>query len=423
MPKVLKSYTSNYKIAVKENGEITLDVGPEGTVFITGNLNIRGDSTAVNTTDLEIEDNIIVLNRAEDGSAGIPLGTSGIEINRGPFELNPRWIYDQNVSWLLGGQSGQGTFYAEQGEGGQKLPLNTPGIVAQGNFYIDTGNGVISVTNTPDYEEKIFNYENGEIQPSADGTFIIDDDNIPNAKAVKDFIDFNFATLQTQPSIQEGNTLVETIDELHPIIDILSINSDGEGVTAIQTRDPHGFVDTDTVSIEGIQGDAGLENLNATDIDIVEIVNPFVFRLDIDDPSANVDNYIENSGTIFKTGFEEPRIKFEVQGTNIANLYNNRFEIDGIEIKNTEISTVDSDSDLTLKSSGPGSVRIDDILEITAVPYDEDFNPVPLAPTEGIKLYSATQSIGKTGLYFVNADDVKDEIISKNRSLLFSMLF
>src|SRR6056297_3105387 len=226
MPKVLKSYSSNYKIGVIDEGTITLDTGDRvGTVVITGNLEVQGDSTTIDTTQLSIEDNIIVLSSGTVGS-GLPSTVnfqSGIEIERGSLP-DVRWIFDEQISWTLGGLSGQGTFYAQAGS--QKLPLNTPGIVAQGDFYIDTSNGVVSVTNTPNYEEKIFNYQNGSVQPTAAGTFIIDDDNIPNTKAVTDYIDYNFAN-RFQTTIAQGNTEVEAIDDSHPLLDIVSVDSSG----------------------------------------------------------------------------------------------------------------------------------------------------------------------------------------------------
>jgi hypothetical protein len=33
------------------------------------------------------------------------------------------------------------------------------------------------------------------------------------------------------------------------------------------------------------------------------------------------------------------------------------------------------------------------------------------------------QDAGKTGLYFINAEETRDELVSKNRALLFGMLF
>ena len=53
--------------------------------------------------------------------------------------------------------------------------------------------------------------------------------------------------------------------------------------------------------------------------------------------------------------------------------------------------------------------------------------PVPSVPTDvpadGMILYVSNQAQGGTGLYFLNAESTKDEIISNNRSLVYSMIF
>ena len=38
-------------------------------------------------------------------------------------------------------------------------------------------------------------------------------------------------------------------------------------------------------------------------------------------------------------------------------------------------------------------------------------------------IYSRAESTGKSGIYFVNTENTRDELVSKNRALLFSMLF
>lgn len=425
MAKVLKSYTSNYKISVKDEGTITLDTGNAvGTVIVTGNLEVQGDTTTINTADLTIEDNIIVLSEGTQGS-GLPSSVnfqSGIQIDRGSLP-DARWIFDEQISWTLGGLSGQGTFYAEQGIGGQKLPINTPGIVAQGNFYVDTGNGVISVTNTPDYEEKIFNYNNGEIGPDSNGLLIIDDDTIPNTKAVKDFVDFTF-TNRASAFIAEGNTRVETVDESHPLFDIVSVNDGGNDTTVIQTRGQHGFTESDSVDIIGIEANGDpIENLNGLGIAVIEVINANLLRLDVSVTGGDVNSYIEDSGTIKKTGFAESRVGITVDGVNIADFFDNRFSVDGIEISNNTIKTTTSNEDLVIKAPGTGAVKIDDVIEIPSIPYDDDPTLDPNAPESGIRIYTMSQSTGKTGIYYVNSSNTRDEIISKNRSLLFSMLF
>lgn len=60
----------------------TGDLTANGNVVITGNLAVSGTQTNVNSTDLAITDNEIVLNKDEAG-AGVTLGTSGIRVERG----------------------------------------------------------------------------------------------------------------------------------------------------------------------------------------------------------------------------------------------------------------------------------------------------------------------------------------------------
>ena len=428
MPKYLRAYDSDYVIASQAGGKIRLDTGDlEGTVIVTGDLEVKGTTTEISSTEVTIEDNIIVLSSGTTGS-GLPAsvnGQSGFEIDRGS-EPNARWIYDENISWQLGGLSGQGTFYAdkidEQGIS-QKLPLNTPGIVAQGTLYVDTGNGVISVTNTPNYEEKVFNYDSGELTPDANGNLVIDDDHIPNAKAVVDLVNFNFQN-RGQSFIEQGDSRVAIIDETHTLENIISITNSGNGTTVIQTQGPHGFTDQDSVNIFGIQANGDpLENLNQNNIEIIEIVTDTTLRLDVEVEGANVEAYIEGSGTIEKVGASQSRVEIQVDGSNIADFFENSFRVADFEIQANTISTTDTNEDLVLTAPGIGSVQIDDIVELKTAPWDSDPNSQPASVQDGIKLYAAEESTGKTGLFYVNSSDTRDEIASKNRALLFSMLF
>ena len=52
------------------------------TLYIDGNLQIGGNSTSVNHTELNITDNLITLNKGETG-AGVTLGYAGIYVDRG----------------------------------------------------------------------------------------------------------------------------------------------------------------------------------------------------------------------------------------------------------------------------------------------------------------------------------------------------
>jgi hypothetical protein len=83
-------YSGDLRLATAVGGTITLDTGPTtGTVVLTGNLTVLGVQTYITSTNLLIQDNIIVLNKGETGTsvtlgetAG-SYGQSGIVIDRG----------------------------------------------------------------------------------------------------------------------------------------------------------------------------------------------------------------------------------------------------------------------------------------------------------------------------------------------------
>ena len=423
MSKVVKVYNSNYKVSVQSGGTITLDTGPTvGNTIITGNLEVQGTTTTVDSTVTTIADNIITLSQGTTGN-GIPASVgyvSGIEVDRGTLQ-NARWLFDEQISWSVGGATQIGAFESTLADG-SRIPISTPGIVAQGNLYVNTGAGVITVTGTTDYEEKVWNYTNSVVTPDANGIVVIDDDNIPNAKAVKDYIEFVFAN-EFYNTIGEGDSNVTVTDEIHTLGTIVNIDSSGN-TTIISTQGQHGFTTADTVSISGVNsnGDA-LENLNGTNIQILDIVSARAFKVNVNTNGGNIANYVGNSGTITKTGFVPSNVAVNVEGNLVANFYQDRTEIADVRIEGSIISSTTSNQDLELSSPGTGAVRINDVLEIPAAPYIDDVALSPIAPSTGIRLYSNPQGTGKTGLYYVNSNNTNDEIISKNRSLLFSMLF
>ena len=345
MSKVVRVKDGNYKIVVDNPGDasgglITLDTTggyttDRGKVVITGDLEVKGITTTVESTVTTIADNIITVNEGQTG-AGISAALgyqAGLEIDRGSYSA-ARILFDESVPYVTGGSSGFGSFIFENAAG-QYLPVSFNSINAQGTLYITTPGSAINVAGTSDYEENVFTYSAGSIVDGGGGV-IINNDHIPNAKAVVDYVDYALST-NLQDAIEEGNTRLATEDD---------------SVTSVESR-----------------------------------------------------------------------IVATVDGSIIANFYSNRVEIGDIKIQDNEISTTASNEDLILNSPGTGTVKVKDVLEITETPGDDDVFINPSAPHEGIKLYSKTHAEGGTGLYFVNKSSTADELISRNRSLVFSMLF
>jgi hypothetical protein len=345
MSKVLRVTDGNYRIVVDngDTGTIYLDTtsgaaSPRGTVVITGDLEVKGTQTTVESSVTTIADNILTLNEGEAG-AGIRASffyKAGIEIDRGSLPT-ARLVFDEQSPYVVGGSSGTGSFRFED-INGTFLPLNVNSLNAEGPLYITTPGSGINVAGTVDYEKNIFNYNaGGIIADPGDGNVILNNDFIPNAKGTADYVTYALS-LFNDDNIGQGNSEVAVLDDSNP----------------------------------------------------------------------------ETESTV----------RITVDGIIAANFYTNRMTLSGIEILDNLITTTDTNEDLVLSANGPKSVVVKDALEITSSLYDNDPNlPTANPPVSGIKLYSTTESTGGSGLYFVNQNSKSDELISKNRSLLYSMIF
>jgi len=209
MSKILDIPTSDYKVAVREGGEIVLYTGAStGTVVISGNLTVEGDqiilgaTTNANVADLLIEDRIAQLNVGETGQGitggvGIPR-QSGIEIVRGS-EPNARIVFDEVAPYEddVSGTQGNGAFSFKL------VDSNGSEFIAgiQTNS-IDSGGGAIQ-----------FNAGNNPLRASAPDyeNYVVDDDDIPNSKWVVDYVT-QFTGSNPPTQIRQLDTLVSAED-------------------------------------------------------------------------------------------------------------------------------------------------------------------------------------------------------------------
>lgn len=93
------------------------------------------------------------------------------------------------------------------------------------------------------------------------------------------------------------------------------------------------------------------------------------------------------------------------------------FEVQEVRIAQNTISTFTENSDLIISADGSGSVVVDDTLKITLALNE------PVAENDGVKLYAGEEAYGGSGVYFVNADSTRDELISRRKAIAYSMIF
>jgi hypothetical protein len=167
MSKIVKVSESDYRLKVQTGGTITLDTGSNtGVVYITGNLEVQGTTTTIDTANLTIEDNIILLNKGETG-AGVTEGTSGIQIDRGSFD-DAQLVWDEAVDKFR--------FQTITDVGVGTLANIVVGTIATNptsnlQFDMQSGAGTLRILNSTDYEARV-----------------LDDDDIPNRKYVGDYV-------------------------------------------------------------------------------------------------------------------------------------------------------------------------------------------------------------------------------------------
>ena len=116
-------------------------------------------------------------------------------------------------------------------------------------------------------------------------------------------------------------------------------------------------------------------------------------------------------------GANESGIGFLVDGVLTSTFYSNRVVLQSLEIIDSEIRHDSSNENIFINTNGTGKLQTNYAIQL-------DNNAVSPAIVSGSHvIYSKPESAGKTGIYYVNTENTRDELVSKNRALLFSMLF
>jgi len=133
------------------------------------------------------------------------------------------------------------------------------------------------------------------------------------------------------------------------------------------------------------------------------------------------------TATTTHSTYGESAVSIIVDNLLIGQFYANRFEIGDLEIggglDRNEITSRASitNENIYVRTQGTGKLQTNYAIQV------ENIGVIPSYVSNSVLLYAAAPSIGTTGLYFVNdsAEVAKQngELISKNKALVFSMLF
>lgn len=419
MSKIVKVQDGDYKLIVgsvniltgsPSPGTITLDTNPNGTpgqglVNIKGDLLVEGTTTTVNSETVSIEDNIIVLNTGWDGVASAGR-QSGITLNQGNspdvniiYDLDIT-SYDPSGNTSAFGSNPDGSFiFKDDNDNLRAIVTNSIDTLGGDLALISSGSGVITVAGTVNYEQNILDY--ARLNVSFDISRVSRNTNIATVYTTvpHSFLpgDRIVVDCTNDPSFNKydafGNVSSVTIIDT-PAADRFRYANNGINVTLL----PPGS-STGTVRINPVINDDHIPNMKAVaDYAAVSFGTFSTNKISEADTKVQVYDFDISGGA--------SRIDFTTDGVNRATVDNFGMTIGNIQISNNTIANISNDN-----------IIIDNILNIA------NRVTTPTTPTGYVKIYSkAIPGTGGTGLFFVNTLGTNDELISKTKALLYSLI-
>lgn len=352
--------------------ETKFSEGNLGTVYVWGNLNVIGETTTIESSDLSIKDKILILNKGEPGiiPGSVPgvsdTGISGITVERGgaiisyedpPSNTKPiysnvsnaNFVFNQLKSWSYAGTTTQGMWEAFIGPptgGVFESSGITVAAIRTGSANKDLSllgsenpNAVVTLSGVIGYRDRIILRNNP--------------DDIPN----KDYVDFSIETQLDRRRLQ-------------------------------------------------------LNFRNAQEI-IVQRPETNLEFLDVDVPVPSA------------LGVTEPQLNLTIGGNKWVQFYNNRLTIGDIQIIDGNEITMKTQNLKLILSTNPNptslnrpSVEINSSLSLV---IDNIYQP-PISESSNIKIYAKEKQQGNTGLFFVNREGIRDELPSKRKSFFASLV-
>lgn len=116
--------------------------------------------------------------------------------------------------------------------------------------------------------------------------------------------------------------------------------------------------------------------------------------------------------------FGQSAISVLIDGILNTQFYDNRVEIFGLELNSSEITTREglTNQNIIIRTQGTGKLETNYAIQL------ENIAGTPSYVQDNVLIYGKSPDIGNTGLYFVHQQD-DGEFISKNKALVFSMIF
>lgn len=283
------------------------------------------------------------------------------------------------------------TITVNNGESGPGVTLGTAGLIIDRGVYLDAEFL---------YDESLDSYLNGVVQ-QFDGAFSLrKSDGTPLGIYVSHINAGEGNDLNLLPGQTVGVvTVTGTVDYEKQVFPYT-----GNSITPNVSNDNRLEAPYDPDTIPNIQ----------SVIDYVRDYHLYNWQDAIKAPTPDGDSSVK----VFDSegGASSSRVEITIDGGIVARFSSLNTIVEDIRIEDSTITTTTTNGNLTLAANGTGSIY-------TAFPFEIAKSSDPIAPADGVKLYSKTEADGGTGLFFINENNTNDELISRNKALLYSIIF
>jgi hypothetical protein len=429
----------DYKLTINDGGTIEINVG-SGTVVINGDLDVNGSQTSITSSELIVSDKTLTLNNQSNTLYDI-VGIT--QANPAQVELSDAHSFTDGSEVIITNVLGMvelnnNTYYVNVvdpttvelfADFALTTPVDTSGFIA----YISDGNiqrviatgiggdeisGIIMDRGTlPNavmfYDENLLSYTNGVLEANA-GAFKF-------GLEGSGYLGIYTSSIKTE----DGNDLnLLPGSNLGGVVSVSGTldyekrlaEYDGSEIKNVPTNSNR----LSGADWPGYEPDA-IPNLQFLK-DYVRDYHKYNWQYRI--------NAVEPDGTTKVEAFSTldgvtslSNVRITVDGSEIAYFYETSAEIALVTIDENTISASGLDSDLKLSGNNLGDVQV-----LTPMLFPKLIDPAltdteDTPPTDGTKIYAKDEADGGTGLYFINELGTQDELISRNKALLYSIIF
>lgn len=308
-----------------------------------------------------------------------------------------------------------GDYKIQAKSNGAVITLDTPTVVVTGNLTVEGTRTDVNVNNLY-IEDNIINVNTGE-SPSHAGitlTYAGLEINRGSASNVAVLYNENSSAWEFVENTQSGYATTNSTIKVRTIITDATVNNgdldligDHIGVITVPTlNSPLDY----TTQILNRDREDDIPNKGYVDYAIANR-----------DPQPSVGSgdttIVARDKDVLNDGVSFSSIQLTVDGQENIYLYADRSELHDFTISGNTLEITQANINLQLTTTLYGKVEINYGLQLDQIVVAE-----PNAVTDTTIVYRNTPGVADSGIYFVN-DLKRDELISKNKALVFSMIF